>query len=107
MMLRSMVLLSRSSKCYNHCEEWWYSVNGFLLIGPVDITVLSAIAAPYHLCTRATKRETLTPELIECMNRCATAQSVNVHFNYTAIDVAIVHITHVPGNLHGSPWMVP
>eukprot|EP00249_Psilotum_nudum_P012050 c23556_g1_i3 orf=474-902(-) len=54
------------------------------LSSPVENTVLSAIAALYYLCTPATKKEILTPEVIECMNRYAAAQSVNVRFSNTA-----------------------
>ncbi|CAK9276896.1 unnamed protein product [Sphagnum jensenii] len=54
------------------------------LSSPVENTVLSAIATLYYLCTPLTKKDILTPEVVECMKKYASIADINVRFSNLA-----------------------
>lgn len=54
------------------------------LASPVQKVVLYAVATLYYLCTPTTKKEVLTPQVIEHMTKFAAAESVNVQLSNTA-----------------------
>lgn len=61
------------------------------LSSPVENTVLSAMATLYYLCTTATKKDILKPEVVECMNKYASVGDVNIRFSNLAQSFLATH----------------
>nr|XP_024384622.1 armadillo repeat-containing protein 7-like [Physcomitrium patens] len=62
------------------------------LSSPVENTVLSAIATLYYLCNPATRKEILKPEVVDCMNKYASAGDVNKKFSNLAHSFLATHL---------------
>ncbi|KAG0582225.1 hypothetical protein M758_3G042900 [Ceratodon purpureus] len=62
------------------------------LSSPVENTVLSAIATLYYLCTPATKKDILKPDVLEYMNKYANTGGVNIRFSNLAQSFLDTHV---------------